>query len=176
MTRWHVIGVPVIILIGVLMHFAFSFLGKPLFLAPFFPVNESVWEHLKMAFWPALLWWVIGYWALRGKASPSGRLWFTAAFFAVITPLWLIITFYYFYTSAFGIESAFIDAAIYILAVATGQAAGLWLYRRLPERRVLFFAGVFLLIALAAAFIWFTFDPPEVALFYDFRHRLYGIR
>ncbi|MGI6677086.1 MAG: hypothetical protein ACOX5N_06475 [Bacilli bacterium] len=37
-TRWHVIGVPVIILIGVLMHFAFFVFGENLcFWLLFFP-------------------------------------------------------------------------------------------------------------------------------------------
>jgi hypothetical protein len=35
-----------------LLHFAFGWSGRWLPLALVAPVNESVWEHLKMAYWP----------------------------------------------------------------------------------------------------------------------------
>jgi hypothetical protein len=173
--RWHAWGVLFIIALGSLLHFAFAFLGKPVWLAFLFPVNESVWEHLKMAYWPALLWWIIGYFTLRRQAAPGCRLWFSAAAAALIVPLFVIVMLYYFYTGVFGIESVIVDIAIYVLAVLAGQAVGVYCYRRLPERWPLFFMAVLVILGLAAAFVWFTYDPPAVDLFYDHHHHSYGI-
>ena len=49
-------GVPDPLAVGGLTHFAFAWLGKTNWAAPFVPVNESVWEHLKMSYWTTFLW------------------------------------------------------------------------------------------------------------------------
>ena len=41
--------------LGVLFHFAYDFFGKNAIAALIFPINESVWEHLKLLFFPMLL-------------------------------------------------------------------------------------------------------------------------
>jgi len=157
------------------MHFAYDLLGRPLFLAFVFPVNESVWEHLKMAFWPILFWWIIGYRTLKKKSAPSIYLWFSAALLSITVTLWLIVTLYYTYTSALNIESVVIDIIIFIIAVFIGQFIGLISYRKSSENKLKFFLALFILFILLTAFIWFTYNPPKIALFYDFHHQLYGI-
>ena len=54
--RSFVAGIPFILMFGGLTHFAFAWLGKTNWAAPFVPVNESVWEHLKMSYWTTFLW------------------------------------------------------------------------------------------------------------------------
>jgi hypothetical protein len=39
---------------GVFLHFTFELSGKNYFVALFSPVNESIWEHLKLLFFPFL--------------------------------------------------------------------------------------------------------------------------
>ena len=41
--------------LGTACHFAFDFFGQSRLIAPFVPVNESTWEHLKLLFFPFLL-------------------------------------------------------------------------------------------------------------------------
>lgn len=36
--------------LGTACHFAFDFFGESRLIAPFVPVNESTWEHLKLLF------------------------------------------------------------------------------------------------------------------------------
>ena len=40
------------VIIGTLSHFAFSYFNLPMFFKPIFPVNESIFEHLKLFFYP----------------------------------------------------------------------------------------------------------------------------
>ena len=54
--RFFVAGIPFILMFGGLSHFAFAWLGNVSWAAPFVPVNESVWEHLKMSYWSTFLW------------------------------------------------------------------------------------------------------------------------
>ena len=49
--------------VGTACHFAFDFFGQSRLIAPFVPVNESTWEHLKLLFFPFLLLLVIGCFA-----------------------------------------------------------------------------------------------------------------
>ena len=40
---------------GTLSHFLYDCSGQNLFIALFAPVNESIWEHMKLSFFPVLL-------------------------------------------------------------------------------------------------------------------------
>ena len=44
-----------VIILGSLSHFLYEFSGKRIIFALFCPVNEYVWEHLKLLFFPFLL-------------------------------------------------------------------------------------------------------------------------
>ena len=61
--------------LGTACHFAFDFFGQRRLIAPFVPVNESTWEHLKLLFFPFLLLLVIGCFAgiAGGNAPISNR-------------------------------------------------------------------------------------------------------
>lgn len=48
-------GILFINLFGILLHFLYDFSGKVLIVGIFAPINESVWEHLKLGFYPIIL-------------------------------------------------------------------------------------------------------------------------
>ena len=48
-------------LLGGVLHFTFGWSGYNPVVGIFSAVNESVWEHLKLGFWPALLYMIIEY-------------------------------------------------------------------------------------------------------------------
>ena len=52
---WQLMGFAVTALGGTLLHFLYDWLGKSPLIAPFSGVNESTWEHMKLLFWPMLL-------------------------------------------------------------------------------------------------------------------------
>jgi len=49
-------GAAFVILVGSALHFVFDWTGGWRPAALFAAVNESIWEHLKLAFWPGLAW------------------------------------------------------------------------------------------------------------------------
>lgn len=53
--RLSVIGVIFVTLAGTLSHFLYGWSGKNALVGLFAPVNESVWEHMKLLFFPMLL-------------------------------------------------------------------------------------------------------------------------
>ena len=66
---WDLAGIPVVIVGGTLLHFCFEWGGRRRVLAAFCPINESVWEHLKMAYWPLVL--LTGVQLAVTEASPT---------------------------------------------------------------------------------------------------------
>ncbi|MFW9925127.1 MAG: DUF6512 family protein, partial [Candidatus Thorarchaeota archaeon] len=50
---WQIVGGIVIFSLGALWHFMFEWFGGWPPIGWFLPVNESVWEHIKLMFWPA---------------------------------------------------------------------------------------------------------------------------
>ena len=58
---WELAGVPFIFCIGALLHFVYEWAGAWWPLALVAAVNESVWEHLKLAFWPSVIYAAVEY-------------------------------------------------------------------------------------------------------------------
>jgi len=67
--RWELAGIAVIFLAGSAPHSAFDWTGHWRPIAWFAPVNESVWEHFRLAFWPGILYTMLEYPALRRSVS-----------------------------------------------------------------------------------------------------------
>lgn len=52
---WEMSGIPFLILVGCIIHFVFDWTNRLPIIGIFSPVNESVWEHLKLGFWSLML-------------------------------------------------------------------------------------------------------------------------
>jgi len=59
--RWELVGIGVIFIVGAIFHFLFEWAGGWSPVGVIAAVNESVWEHFKIAFWPALIYAIIEY-------------------------------------------------------------------------------------------------------------------
>ena len=170
-------GIPALFVIGSLMHFVYAWSGNLTIVGIFAPVNESVWEHLKMTVWPILLWWLIGYLALSKKNPVSISQWLVSYTVAQIACPLTILAFFYTYTGAFGIDSLFLDIFSLFLGITVGQLLALHIYRKTIIKRnsFLFYFCLVILVILVTAFTVFTFMPPKIPLFMDFSTGKYGI-
>jgi ABC-type cobalamin transport system permease subunit len=65
--KFELIGTFFIIFLGSLLHFTFEWSAKFWLVGIFSAVNESTWEHLKLAVIPALLWMLIETKILKEK-------------------------------------------------------------------------------------------------------------
>ena len=62
-SKWILYSVPFLFIIGSLFHFAYEFTGKNIIVGFFTPINESIWEHIKLILTPLLLWWILFFWS-----------------------------------------------------------------------------------------------------------------
>ena len=58
---WQFFGFGFTSLFGTLLHFLYEWTGKNNFTALFSGVNESTWEHMKLLFFPLLIFSIIEY-------------------------------------------------------------------------------------------------------------------
>jgi hypothetical protein len=169
--KWELIGIAVISLLGSALHFAFGWSGELAPLGVFAAVNESVFEHLKLTFWPTVLYAAITYKLLK---SVTNNYLIAKAAALYIMPL-TIIALFYGYTTLTGIESVVIDILIFFIAVACGQLVSYKILKMGPHPRWLSRLSLFLIIALALIYGLFTFYPPHVPFFMDSPTGAYGI-
>jgi hypothetical protein len=169
--KWELTGIAVIFLLGSLFHFMFELTGSHAAAGAFFPVNESVFEHLKMTFWPAIIWWA--FTCCSYKANPRNFFVSRAAALFVMPAVTLIL--FYGYTSLSGWENVFVDIFIFLLSVAAGQMAGYWITKSKPLPSWLAGISIFLIIALGFIYIYFTYYPPHLPIFMDSNTHAYGL-
>src|SRR5699024_8121367 len=89
--KYHIIGFIFVLIIGSAMHFVYELSGKNPIVALFAPVNESIWEHLKLLFYPMLVFNIIEYFiygkdydnfvAVKATALIIGMFAITASFY-----------------------------------------------------------------------------------------------
>lgn len=155
--------------LAVVFHFLYEWLPYPL-TAAIAPVNESIWEHIKIIFFPYLLWCILEF--MICKPQNVQAFIYSKAYSLVLLPIMLVI-FNYTYSGIIGRNIIFIDISntfIYLLI------AFMVSYKSY-EKRWRKFAGAAEIAALffITALIVFTFAPPHIPLFFDFAAAVYGI-
>ena len=167
----NLIAIVPIGVLGSLLHFVFEWSGRNRAVAIFATVNESTWEHLKIAFWPVFVFFVAQF-ALGGWALPGFVPAITVALFSLpVTIVALVLA----YTSVTGRNILWIDIAIFFLAIAVSLTIAALLATELTASRWTVALSVPFLLALVVAFATFTLAPPELDLFVDPRTGEVGI-
>ncbi|MFX1375158.1 MAG: DUF6512 family protein [Promethearchaeota archaeon] len=168
---WEVFGIFFITIIGSLFHFVFEWLGHWGPIGGFFPVNESVWEHLKLPFWSILIFTLIEYNFIKNE---SKNVIFGKAIASLISIMTIIVVFYS-YTSLLNIELLVIDIFSFIIGIVLGQLASYKIITR--EKLSYWFSSLSwtFIILLGFTFLLFTYFPPKLPIFQDSTTGLYGI-
>ena len=173
--RWEMWGILFVILLGSLLHFTFDFSGGWRPLGIISAVNESVWEHLKLAFCPAVIWTIIEFFFVRRPAKDASPNFILAkAIGAYIMPL-VIVAIFYSYTAFTGHSILAVDLSSFVIAVVIGQIVSYKLWCSLKLSRVFNLLGLAMLVIVVLLFAIFTFHPPGAGIFQDQTTGGYGI-
>lgn len=162
----HIAGTGFTIIFGTLLHFLWEWSGQRSLTAIFSAVNESTWEHLKLLFFPFIVFSIIEYF-LYGKHMEC---FFPVKVRAVLLGMLTIVTVFYTYTGILGKNYLFLDIGTFVLGVVVSY---LYSYRHLCNstntcsvysKRF----AIFTLIGLIIAFMVFTFFPPALGIFLSY--------
>ncbi len=171
--KWIIKGIPALFIIGSFLHFAYEFSGNLLWVGAFAPVNESIWEHLKLAMIPMVLWFGIYYVVKSKRYNINKNKWYSANLASLVIYMLFSVSFYYTYTEAFGFKSLFMDILDFFLSIMAGQFTALKIYKKSRTARASI--SILLIGLLVFTFVIFTFYPPHIPLFMDMNKLKYGI-
>lgn len=158
--RYALIGIFFVIIAGFPAHFLYEWTGKNRLAGLFTPVNESVWEHMKLLFFPMLLYTIPAVRKLKENypcAAPSFC-------FGILAGTALIPILFYAYTSLLGKSILPLDIGIFAVSslIAFYAAYRLTLSCKLESQTTFLCISVTL---LALCFLLFTYHPPDIFLF-----------
>lgn len=162
MKLWQAAGFAFATLAGTILHFLYDWTGGSILAAPFSGVNESTWEHMKLLYFPLLLFALVqrrffrdrkNFWCVKLLGTVLGLVLIPVLFYTLSgvfgkTPDWANITIFY------------VTAAAVYFAEYRLFAAG----RPMVCRPKLAFAALCLIGVL---FVIFTFATPHIPLFQD---------
>lgn len=169
--KWEILGFFVITLIGTAFHFCFEWSGNFKPLALFCAVNESVWEHLKIGFWPAVFYAIAEYFAF-GKNNKNFITAKTLAFYVI--PIVITVVFYIL-EAAMDHHPLWMDIALFNLAILLSQIVSYKVLTSSKDYSKYNRISYILLLIIVAAFSLLTYFPPKLGLFMESRTGIYGI-
>lgn len=160
-------------ILGSLLHFLFDWTGHNRFIAVIAAVNESYWEHIKIAIWPVLLLQFCLF-TVGGIELPSFIPAATIALYSIPISMTGLVFLY----KAFSKRNIlWIDISVFFLVVAIAQAIFVLLLQDLRPSVGLSLVSFGFLVGLVAAFLRFTANPPtEPDVFIDPTNKKYGLR
>jgi hypothetical protein len=161
--KFEILGIFFISLLGSFLHFTFALANKFWLVGAFSAVNESTWEHLKLAVIPAILWALLESKVFKLK-TPNFL--FAKAVGIYLMPI-LIVVFFYGYKAILGYHNLLLDISIFVIAVIIGQIASYKIMSRPGSYSKFNNSSFFFLAILPIIFIIFTFFPPHFFLFKD---------
>ena len=167
---WQLFGFAFTSLMGTLLHFMYEWSGEALWIAPFSGVNESTWEHMKLLFWPMLIFLIFeSFFFFDYKNYMCVKL------SGMLIGLLLIPIIYYTYNGAVAKSPDWLNIAIFFISAAAAYAHET---KELNEERRQCrstIASATALAIIALLFIIFTFDTPRLGIFQDPLTGNYGI-
>ncbi|MBR6509094.1 MAG: hypothetical protein IKT38_00620 [Clostridia bacterium] len=150
--------------LGTLGHFIYDLSGNMMLLGLVFPINESVWEHLKLVFFPSLIYFFIEYMLISKKAEN----YIPASISSIFKAMAFIVISFYTLNGIFGKVPDFINIIIYyvsvILMLVCRNRSIEYSKQYSNITRLLLY---FLTVVFTALFFIFSFIPPNLNIFKD---------
>lgn len=168
--KWEIVGAFWIIIVGSLLHFVYDWSNKSRVIAIFSPVNESLWEHLKLGYWALLFFMLIEYWFVRKHTNSF----FISKTSGILAMSLLILIVFYLYTTIMKRHILVIDIGSFIAGAILCQYISFKLMKR-NLNNFLNRTGFLIFILIGVAFIFFTFKTPHLDIFKDPSKGIYGI-
>ncbi len=160
--KYNLIAFIFIGILGGISHFVYEWSGKNQIVGYFFSVNESTWEHLKILFFPTVIFSFIEYLFVKKEIKN----YIASVVISVIVGMLSIIILFYSYKGFLGFGIDFINILIFYISIVIM----LVIKNKLIDSEK--FSGdntqlLFLIIGfiIALLFVFFTYNPPSLAVF-----------
>lgn len=167
-----IIGTVVIFLLCFPFHFLYDWFPNSV-TAIFFPVNESIWEHMKLLFTSYIVYSLLEYIVLKTYKIKHHNVLLQAW----LVPILGIVLYLLIYLPIYHLigENMVVSIGLLFLVIVIEQIIG---YYFLREKEIQYQKGIGMvgIIGMFVVFGYLTYYPPIEELFYDTVHHQYGIR
>lgn len=162
-------AVIIISLVGTLAHFMYEMSNHNKFVALFAAVNESTWEHIKIALTPSLLWGLYD-----GFVYGQNPNYFTAKTLSLVTIIVAIPVLFYTYKAI--LKKAFlpIDIIIFYISIILSQMVFRYFINMHPVQFLTEYISTIGLFIIFACYMVLTLQPLKNFMFKDPISKKYG--
>ena len=167
---WQFFGFSVTAFGGTVLHFLYDWLGAPAWIAPFSGVNESTWEHMKLLFWPMLLFAIVQSFFFKNREN-----FWCVKLRGIIAGITSIPILFYTYNGVIGKSPDWINIAIFFVCAAITYIYETRLFNKETVNCKSPKGAFSALCIVALLFVVFTFATPEIGIFKDPLTGTYGI-
>ncbi|MBQ2896947.1 MAG: hypothetical protein IJE46_01300 [Clostridia bacterium] len=161
--KWEIIGFIFVVALGSLGHFLYEWTGQNALVGKFFAANESTWEHLKLLFFPYVIFMII-QWFCIGKNYKGFAL---AKLIGVLSGMAMIVIIFYTYTGVIGTSNDFFNIVIFVVSSAFAFYVSFRLLSGGGMKATLKTFSLITFLLVGILFVTFTANPPQINLFKD---------
>lgn len=153
-------GIIFVIITGTVSHFIYEWSGNNFILGFLFPVNESTWEHMKLSFFPMLLY----SFFMNIRLKDDYPCVTSSLYSGVLLSTFLIPVIFYTYTGIIGRNYTVLDISTFVLSVLVAFIA---VYRLTLSGKTDPYSSYlqFCVFITAVLFFLFTYHPPNIGIF-----------
>lgn len=145
---------------GILSHFVYEWSGKNFIIGFLFPINESIWEHMKLCFFPMLFY----SFYMNEKLKDAFPCVTSSLLFGILLSTFLVPVLSYTYSGILGRNYVFLDIATFIASILI---AFISIYKNTLSCKMARYDFLLKLSVLTVAlcFFLFTYHPPNIGIF-----------
>jgi hypothetical protein len=158
------------VVLGTIWHFVYQITGSNLAVGLLAPVNESVWEHLKIVFTPLLIVGIIQYFIVKKDRNS----YWTGLLMGMITAMLIVIFGFYLYSSLLG-ENLLIDIGLYIASIIVAIYVAAYVRSNLKTTKVIDGVSIIVITIVGLSLVYLTIAPPKFSPFIESGSQTYGI-
>lgn len=168
--NWQIAGFAFTVITGMFFHFLFDLTNGSIAAAFVSPVNESIWEHIKLLFFPMFVYALFEYCFWNKEYAQFWCIKLKCIFMGMI----LIPTLYYTYTGITGRSLDWLNIVIFFGVAGAVYLMETRMFLKNKSCRISPRYALVMLCITGVLFFLFTFYPPNIPLFQDPVSKTYG--
>lgn len=168
---WQFAGFAFTSLIGTLLHFLYDWSNQNIIVSLISGVNESTWEHMKLMYFPLLIFSLI-----QSIFFKDYKNFWCVKFCGIVVALLLIPVLFYTYNGAFGKSPDWLNITIFFISAAITFIFETYLFKTHKPRCKRPVIAFLIVCFIGLTFVVFTFLPPKIPLFQDPIENFFGIK
>ena len=155
---------------GTLLHFLYDWTDGSLLAAPFSAVNESTWEHMKLMYFPMLIFALI-----QSRFFRERRDYWCIKLAGILTGLALIPVLFYTLGGILGSTPDWVNIAIFFVSAAVAFITETRLFKKDSLNCGVPLTAFAVILLIGVLFVVLTFATPQIPLFQDPISGRYGV-